>query len=1044
MARVSLRTLGTVRIEAARRSIGPAAGRPFALLLYLVCRRGQSTPRRVLQELLFPGWSESRSTHSLRQLVYRVRQLGVPVDTDAGDVQIGTADAWIDWSDILERGELGNADMELVAQGLFPGFSPDVSEGYREWFEAERSAVRLRLSRAVGLQLTQLRRAGRWDLVDTAAHALLALDPLSEEGTLARAEALAASGSKSAALRLIDDYLKELGEDQANLRLTPTALRRRISERLPEMGHRAQDDRIFVGREDAMRMLSAAGAAARAGTQQTVLVWGEPGIGKTRLLQEYKALACLQGALAFQVTCQPHDVYRPLGILSDLVGQLLQAPGALGCDPEGSQLLSRLVGKTPSPPLGAEQIPTEASLFLIIRAVEDLLSAVSQEALPTIFVDDAQWLDRASLRAIIVAFSSKADSRASLILASRHRLLLTNAEFLADNVTSIHLSPLETEPALSLTRHLLRKGSVFSTETERHILTQSRGNPFFIRLLCTHINTTGDDRSLQQTVGEMLERRLEQLTPEGIRVLEACVILGKNCTYARLERMFQCSRLQLLRALEELSDRGLIEVREGCFVSSHDLLSEAVTSRTSNAVSRALHAAAAEMLQQEFGPSQVGPLPWDCAEHWRLAGNHALAIAVLRSCAQRAIEIGRPTDAFATLRFALSMPAPDETRLDIINSALNTLWQGVNWNDATDLIAERKHLLRRLGFDEPVHDEFEMLDFAARLHADHGDPRSMIDAVRQCLTSHGATPRHRVGAARLLIVVAELTLDHGLAELAFRNSRSLVTGTYQQLLCDLLYHTCFGEAGVAAALAEDLIGAMSGDHPRNQTFLLNAGYALYRIGDSSRAEARLLEAFHSAKRYQTQTHAMHAALLLARLYWSTERFQDSEYWHALYSELYQRNADPSLVGEHSVLGARLALRRGDLETAESFIKAARRAIHANLELPTLFIDSCEMDLRLQRRQYQQISALMESALPLYIRGRNVGCQDDVTHALITGLEYLGRDEEAQNLLEEYFTTFRRDSFAVPSRLRSAYRRLTGRRYKRLLNPMQTREDLAEC
>src|SRR5207248_6065142 len=125
-----------------------------------------------------------------------------------------------------------------------------------------------------------------------------ALDPLSEEGTLARAEALAIAGSKSAALGMIDDYLLELGEAQPQLHVAPRALRRRISERLPDASQRTAEDQIFVGRENTMRMLSAMGAAARAGGQQVLLVWGEPGIGKTRLLSEYRALASLKGGIS--------------------------------------------------------------------------------------------------------------------------------------------------------------------------------------------------------------------------------------------------------------------------------------------------------------------------------------------------------------------------------------------------------------------------------------------------------------------------------------------------------------------------------------------------------------------------------------------------------------------------------------------------------------------------------------------------------------------------------------------------------------------------
>src|SRR5207248_9195350 len=127
-----------------------------------------------------------------------------------------------------------------LAQGLFPGYNGDISEAYREWFEGQRAETSRHLRRAVTLQLTELRRAGRWDVVDVAAEALLTLDPLSEEGTLARAEVLAASGSKNEALHVIEQYLQEVGEAKPHLRIAPTALRRRISERLPEpLGRRS-------------------------------------------------------------------------------------------------------------------------------------------------------------------------------------------------------------------------------------------------------------------------------------------------------------------------------------------------------------------------------------------------------------------------------------------------------------------------------------------------------------------------------------------------------------------------------------------------------------------------------------------------------------------------------------------------------------------------------------------------------------------------------------------------------------------------------------
>src|SRR4051812_37249065 len=393
----NVRTIGTAGIEIGHRRLGRCSGTLFALVLSLASLRGYATSRRIVQELLFPE-ANGHAAHNLRQLLYRLRQLGIPIDTDADQLCVRLEDVSVDWWQLVDSGKVGETDLQQLALGVFPGYSPDISDAFREWFEVERAEICRRLGRHITRHLGQLRASGRWDLVDTAARALLALDPLSEEGTLARAEVLAVAGSKSAALGLIDQYMIELGETQPHLRLAPNALKRRISERLPDVHHRALDDRLFVGREQTMRMLHALGTAARAGEQQILLLWGEPGIGKTRLIAEYRALVSLQGAVTVLFSCQSHDVYRPLGIACDLIAQLLQAPGALGCDPDARALLERLVSAKSVTSSPVEPGGAEAPLSAIVRSLTDLVGAVASECPVVAVVDDAQWLDEGSLR----------------------------------------------------------------------------------------------------------------------------------------------------------------------------------------------------------------------------------------------------------------------------------------------------------------------------------------------------------------------------------------------------------------------------------------------------------------------------------------------------------------------------------------------------------------------------------------------------------------------------------------------------------------------
>src|SRR5437868_12973777 len=96
-AHISVQTLGSVAIDVGKRRLGPSSGRLFALLLYLSFRRGHATSRRVVQELLFPESEHGQAAHSLRQLLYRLRQIGVPLEADADQLQLRLEDVSVDW-----------------------------------------------------------------------------------------------------------------------------------------------------------------------------------------------------------------------------------------------------------------------------------------------------------------------------------------------------------------------------------------------------------------------------------------------------------------------------------------------------------------------------------------------------------------------------------------------------------------------------------------------------------------------------------------------------------------------------------------------------------------------------------------------------------------------------------------------------------------------------------------------------------------------------------------------------------------------------------
>src|SRR5207302_10320882 len=105
--------------------------------------------------------------------------------------------------------------------------------------------------------------------------------------------------------------------------------------------------------------------------------------------------------------CERQDVSRPVGIFCDPVAQLLQARGALGCDPGARELLERLVSTNTHLGTAREEASAAAPLPAIVRSLSDLVSSVAVECPVLILVDDAQWLDKSSLSAILGVFAGR-------------------------------------------------------------------------------------------------------------------------------------------------------------------------------------------------------------------------------------------------------------------------------------------------------------------------------------------------------------------------------------------------------------------------------------------------------------------------------------------------------------------------------------------------------------------------------------------------------------------------------------------------------------
>src|SRR6185503_20121977 len=100
---VTVQTLGKALIDAGSSRVTPTSVRKFALLLYLSAEPGRRVARSVLRDLIFPEQTEKNARHSLREMVYQLRQSDVPVESDPDGVAISRGAVRVDFVELLAR-----------------------------------------------------------------------------------------------------------------------------------------------------------------------------------------------------------------------------------------------------------------------------------------------------------------------------------------------------------------------------------------------------------------------------------------------------------------------------------------------------------------------------------------------------------------------------------------------------------------------------------------------------------------------------------------------------------------------------------------------------------------------------------------------------------------------------------------------------------------------------------------------------------------------------------------------------------------------------
>jgi len=341
----------------------------------------------------------------------------------------------------------------------------------------------------------------------------------------------------------------------------------------------------LVGREASFAQLVERWQLAASGQGKLLLVSGEPGVGKTRLVRELTTYVELSGGQVLAVECYA-DAGLPYASFARLIGQVLAA-GEDRLVPESS--LADLLALTPdlrpsyahiSPPAYADQ---ETKQAVLIESVMAFFAALSAQSPLLFFFDDLHWADSGTL-SLLRHLAQSLGHRPLMIVGA-----FREAELSEERPLQSWLSDLYGESWLS--QHQLPRldkvqvqellATLFSSDVSwdltEAIYGHSEGNPFFIEEICRALVESGnfyfeagrwrrpslDELAIPQGLKSAIDSRLRRLSKVEQETLELAAMLGREFSYDRLRAVSSLQEGQLIAALEHAEAAQLIEEVRG-------------------------------------------------------------------------------------------------------------------------------------------------------------------------------------------------------------------------------------------------------------------------------------------------------------------------------------------------------------------------------------------------------------------------------------------------------------------------------------------------
>ncbi len=704
---------------------GASTVRLQSLIAYLTLHAETPVSR---QQLAFLFWTDSREAQArtnLRQLLHHLRA-ALPesdrcLETDGQNICWRTLPDWELDSAAFERTAADAQDYAAIEQAALLYKGDLIPGSYDDWLEPHRERLKTVYHRLLDRMITLAADAGDLDAAILHAERRLARDPLREAGYQTLIRLHASKGDRAGALavyqRCAETLKRELG-------LEPGHATRRCRDQVRDQGDAAPAERPatqrppsaaaeipLVGRDAEWSSLLATWRQAAAGKTSLVILTGEAGIGKTRLLEELRDRVAREGDSTARASCYSSSqalAYTAAGgwLRSAAIRPHVQEMSAV----ERAQLARVL------PEILAEQADVEAprpftETWQRRHFFEAMARAVLRAKQPLLLsVDDLQWCDPETLEWLQYLVRFDASARLMIVATARleelspdHPVAIAARELTRGEwAIEIGLGPLDEQDTLRLARQI-SVGSLSLEEAET-LYPQTRGNPLFVvETVRARPVSKGHIAPKLQAV---ISARLAHLGEPTRQIAAVGSAIGRPFSMELAAKVAGLAEDVAVQAVDELWRHKILRQEEGdCYDFVHGCLRDAAYADVGPARRKQLHRLLAEALES-LDIARSHESANQIASHYEQAGLALRAIPWYQRAAALVRRRYAEDEAIAFLNTALRLLAAqppsterDRVELDLLISLGPSLsaTQGFASEDAGRIYSRARLLCEVLG-----------------------------------------------------------------------------------------------------------------------------------------------------------------------------------------------------------------------------------------------------------------------------------------------------------------------------------------------------------